>query len=283
MKKITLALTTSVALLATNLTAEQKYNSYSYIGFGTETATYQETGTTTDGTKFKSSATTSSPVYMSGSLININNTVDFTIDAASTLLPTTTEEKWQKGDYLYQKNKYDSVQSDLMFLLHYKLNQNHRVVVGPNYHMFSMKRHSYINPDGTTKLIDGNEVGLNQEDIATLNGTFGYWYEHAPFSNGGMRIKGSVLYGVPIWNKATNTGSTDIEFESTKGSTINLNGYIGFEVIKGLEIGMFGGYTLKKKDGADDFLIGANTITWPQNELETFRYGVSFVWNFDVK
>jgi hypothetical protein len=111
----------------------------------------------------------------------------------------------------------------------------------------------------------------------------GYWYESAPFSNTGMRVSANLLYGQPMWNKATNTGTSEVAFSSTDGSTLNANGYIGFEMIKGLEVGMFAGYTLKNKDSVDNETIGADTVTWPENELETFRYGVSFVWNFDAK
>ncbi|MEA2018780.1 MAG: hypothetical protein U9N59_10070 [Campylobacterota bacterium] len=284
MKRTALGVTASLLLLTANLEAAQKYNGYSYIGFGMETASYSEIGTTTDGTPFKSSATTSSPVYTSGSLIHINKNFDFSIDASSTLIASQTNEKWQEGGYVTQENKYDTIQSDLKFLLQYKITDNHRLIFGPNYNLFSMKRHTYINPaDGTEKLVNGESIGLNQEDIATLNGMIGYRFEHAPFSNGGMRISASILYGTPLWNQATNTGTSEIEFSSTKGSTINANGYVGFQMIKGLELGVFGGYTLKNKDGADDIIVGSNTITWPENELETFRYGISLSWNFDVK
>lgn len=282
-RKIALSLATTL-ILVSSLQADEKYSGFSYVGFGVESSTYQENYTTADGKKVKSSATSSSPVYTSGSLINISDSFDFSIDAASTLMPTQTDEKWQQDDYVVQKNKYDTVQSDLKFLLHYKINNNHRFVFGPNYNMHTMKRHTYINPaDGSEKLINGNPISLNQEEIATLNATLGYWYEHAPFSNGGMRVKVAALYGKPIWNSANNTSSKEASFSSTEGSTINLNGYLGFEIVKGLEAGVFAGYTLKKKDGTDTKQMGSDTITWPQNELETFRYGVSFVWNFDIK
>ncbi len=291
MKKIVLSLTASLSLLSSlygdeNATVipEKTYYGYNYIGFGMETATYQESGIKTDGKSFKSSATSTSPVYISGGLIKMNKYFDFSIDAASTLMPTQTDEKWQEDGYVVQENKFDTVQSDLKMLLQYKINNNHRIAIGPNYNLFSMKRHTYINPiDGSEKLINGNSIGLNQEDIATLNMMIGYVYEYAPFSNGGMRIKTAAMYGKPVWNKATNTSTEDIEFSSTKGSTIDVDGYIGFELLKGLEMGFFGRYSLKQKDSIDDALVGANTVTWPENELETFRYGVSFVWNFDTK
>lgn len=284
MKKLTLSLITSIGLLSGAVNADEKYYGFSYAGFGVETASYEEVGVTADGKKFKSAATSSAPVYTSGSLIFVNSFLDFSIDAASTLMATQSDEKWQQDGYVVQKNKYDSVQSDLKFLLHYKFNSNHRVVFGPNYNLFTMKRHTYTNPaDGSVKLQNGNPISLNQEDVATLNMMFGYWYEYAPFSNGGMRVKAAALYGNPIWNSANNTSSTEVSFSSTTGSTLNLNGYVGFEVTKGLEMGLFAGYTVKKKDGDNTKEVGADTVSWPENELQTFRYGVSFAWNFDVK
>ena len=285
MKKIALGVIASLTIATVSLQANTtKYSGFSYIGFGVETATYEETGLTADGKHFKSSATASSPVYTSGSLININNIFDFSIDATSTLSPTQTEEKWETDGIVTQADQYDTVQSDMKFLLHYKINNNHRFVLGANYNLFSMKRHTYTNPaDGSAILSNGNPIGLNQEDISTLNLMGGYWFEHNSFSNGGMRVSVSALYGKPLSTKATNTSTSSIEFNTKSGSTLNLNGYIGFEVYKGLEIGMFGSYTYKKKSGEDKETVGADTITWPENSLETYRYGISFVWNFDVK
>ena len=295
MKKIVLSITASL-LLSSSLYAqdnaaviqdnplEKSYYGYNYIGFGMETATYQEIGIIKSGslagTHYRSSATSTSPVYVSGGLIKMNKYFDFSIDAASTLMPTQSDEKWQNTDKgtLAQENKFDSVQSDLKMLLQYKINNNHRIAIGPNYNLFSMKRYDFSAYGETIP-----DAQLNQEDIATLNLMMGYVYEYAPFSNGGMRIKTSALYGKPVWNKATNTDAPDLSFNSTKGSTIDVDGYIGFELTKGLEMGVFGRYSLKKKDGADDVTVNANTVTWPENELETFRYGVSFVWNFDAK
>ncbi len=211
----------------------------------------------------------------------MNKYFDFSIDAASTLMPTTSNEKWQNVDEggLIQENKFDSVQSDLKFLLQYKFNNNHRLAIGPNHNLFSMKRHTY-SYDGQP--LTGENYGLSQEDVAILNMMFGYIYEYAPFSNDGMRIKLGALYGKPIWNKATNTAAKEIEFSSTKGFTADIDGYVGFELMKGLEAGFFGRYSLKKKTDPDA-ISSSTDIIWPENELETFRYGVSFVWNFDVK
>jgi len=269
-----------VTIVETTVTDNSpNYYGYNYIGFGMETATYQESGMVR-GIPYKSSATTSSPVYISGGLIKVNKKFDFSIDAASTLIATQTDEKWQNTSTgtLAQENKFDTVQSDLKFLCQYKINNNHRIAIGPNYNLFSMKRHTYSYNGEPME-----NISLNIENIATLNMMVGYVYEYAPFSNGGMRIKTSALYGKPIWNKATNTSSEELEFSSTKGSTIDVDGYIGFELFKGLEAGFFGRYSLKKKDEANDEKLGADTVTWPENELETFRYGVSFVWNFDTK
>jgi hypothetical protein len=271
----------AISLLSTKISATERYSGFSYVGFGIETTTYQETHVKDDVT-YKTSATSSAPVYTSGSLINVGKYFDFSIDATSTLMATTSDEAVQNTEtsIIVQENKYDSVQSDLKFLLHYKMNNNHRVVLGANYNMFTMKRHTFVYP-GTNEQIPGTE--LNQEDIATLNIMVGYWYESAPFSNDGMRVSVSALYGKPIWNKATNTSSEELEFSSTVGSTLNANAYLGFELIRGLEIGMFGSYSLKNKDEANTETVNSKDTTWPKNELETFRYGLNLVWNFDVK
>jgi len=263
---------------------EELYDSYNYIGFGVENVTYKEMGTLDDGTSFHSSVTVNSPVYTSGSLINTGNYFDFSIDAASTLSPTQGDEKWQYGDYLVQENKFDAVLSNLKILIHYKINDNHRFVFGPSYDMFTMKRHTYINPaDGSEKLKDGNSISLNEERISTLFGTAGYWYESSPFSNGGMRIRANVGYSQPMWREAANTSSEEVVFSTTTGYKVDAGAYLGFEITKGLEIGFFGNYDYVKKSGGDSLEINGETVTWPENDLETFRYGVNFVWNFSKK
>jgi len=283
MKKITLSLLALSTIYSSSSLAQEKYSGFSYAGFGVETATYQETYIDSDGVAYKTSATTSSPVYTSGSLINVSKSLDFSIDATSTLSPTQTKEQTQNTttSVIVQENQYDSVQSDLRFLLHYKVNNNHRFVFGPEYNQFTMKRYNFVYP-GTDDTIPNTH--LNQEDIATLFMMAGYWYESRPFSSNGLRVSFSALYGTPVYNSATNTGIKDIEFSSTDGSMVNINGYIGFELTKGLELGIFGNYALKNKnDESTEETDTDGTIVWPENELETFRYGISFVWNFDVK
>lgn len=113
MKKITLslvtALTLSTTVYANSDNVAETYNGFSYIGFGVETISYKESGTTADGKKFSSSADVSSPVYTSGSLINAGKYFDFSIDAASTLTPSQTDEKWKMDEYIVQENKFDAM------------------------------------------------------------------------------------------------------------------------------------------------------------------------------
>jgi len=275
MKKKILLSSVGAMMLLTQGYADTKYESYNYIGFGVESLSYVE-NPIKNGIQYKTSVEVNSPVYTSGSLINAGDHFDFSIDAASTLTPTQGDEQVQNTDtsYVVQENKFDAMVSDLKILVHYKVNNNHRLVFGPSYEMFSMKRHSFSIPN----------IELNQETIATLNGTVGYWYENAPFSNGGMRFKTSVLYGVPMWRDATNTSSEELSFNSTNGYFANWSGYVGFEMTKGLELGFFGEYTFTKKEGDDETInLDGKTVTWPDNELETFRYGLNLVWNFSVK
>lgn len=280
MKKITLSLITGL-FLCSNIQAEEKFNDYSYIGFGVETISYKE-NIERNGKSYRTATDVSSPVYTSGSLINAGKYFDFSIDAASTLSPTQADEKTQDIDagVVVQKNQFDAMLSDLRILVHYKLNNNHRIVFGPNYEVFSMKRFSFTDPYGNS--IPNSE--MNQETITTLSMMGGYVYEHDKFSNGGMRVKASALYGQPLSRNASNTSKESTTFNTTNGYVTNFSGYVGFEITKGLEIGFFSEYVFTKKEGGDDMVTeDGETITWPDNELETFRYGMNFVWNFSVK
>ncbi|RLA82573.1 MAG: hypothetical protein DRG78_06795 [Epsilonproteobacteria bacterium] len=255
-----------------------KYGSYNYIAFGFESINYQEIGTLSDGSSFISNATADSPVYLSGSLTRINEKYDFSIDAISTLLPTQADETWHADGVLASTDKLELLVSSIKFLGQYKKTNNHRISSGLRYDLNLYKRHTYRDVSGNTMVdSDGNKISLTEEKVATLSLMGGYIYENAPHSNGRYRYKFSALAGIPIWRNATNTGFKDITYNSTTGYSYEIGGYFGYEIIKGLEIGMFADYDYQIKTGGDKI----DGVLWPENTLKVFRSGLSFVWNFN--
>lgn len=294
MKKLFLTALLPLALFASE--GEEIYDSYNYISFGSENITYNEDYVTRNGQVIHSEAKATSPVYISGALVRINDLFDFSMDLSSTLLPTQAEEKWQIDGALVQTNQFDAMITSMQFLGHYKLNNNHRFVFGPTYKLNSYKRYTWKDVNGDILYEDPNlngikdagegKIGLVQERVATLYASAGYWYESSPHAKASkMRWRFNALYGIPIWNEASNTGFEKIIFHSTNGYKLETSAYIGYPLFKGLELGIFGGYSYQRKSKMDYMLTsdGVKRIAWPENSLQLWQSGISFVWNFSKK
>ncbi|MDD5716929.1 MAG: hypothetical protein PHW64_03925 [Sulfuricurvum sp.] len=264
------------------------YDGYSYFSIGMESASYSEDFFSSSlGENVHSSAKASSPVYISGALVRINHRYDFSMDMSSTLLPTQSDEQWSGSTSgLLQTNQFDSTINSMQFLGHYKFTNNHRFVLGSTYKLDSYKRYTFKDANGNyLNQLDSNgndtgvKLGLSQERVATLYATTGYWYESIPHASlGNIRFKANTLVSLPVWNEASNTAFEKITFNSTSGYKLEANVYAGYPLMKGLEIGLFAGYSEQKKSGTDTAADGRTK--WPENTLKVTQAGVSVVWNF---
>jgi len=280
MKKISFLLLTSLALFA-NEAIDDKYRGYSYVSVGIENITYQEDIVLGDGSVIHSNASTTSPVYISGSLVKINNRYDFSIDISSTLLPSQSEEEWYVNGDLAQKNQFDALISNMQFLIHYKYTNNHRLLAGLMYKLNTFKRYQFVDEEGNP-IVDqatGAKIGLIEERVATLYAALGYGYESTYFANKEhIRYKCSALIGQAIWSQATSTGFEEVTFDSLSSYKAELSGYVGYPIYEGLEIGVFANYIYEKKNGVD--VADDGHTKWPENDLELWQTGLSVVWNF---
>lgn len=292
MKKIIItSLLVGTSLFANNIEKKDDgKGGYTYIGFGTETISYKESFYSNSlSSKVESDVNSTSPVYLSGSLTKVNDTFDFSIDAASTLTTTESSEKWSSNTGVVQQNQFNSILSDLKILVHYKLSNEHRITVGPKFSSFIVKRNTYKDANGNyvvyTDPITSNSsrISANEENVSTLFLNLGYWYESSLMNKEDYRVKVAANFGQPIWRNASNTGFEYVEFDSTTGYSYDVSAYVGYKVVKGLEVGVFGEYIYTiKKDGdkttaKDD---STKSVTWPENELSTTRLGLMFAWNF---
>jgi len=281
MKKI-VSLFVSLALAVT-LQAEEAeyYRGYNYISVGVQQIHYEERITLSDGTYVKSSADASSPVYISGSLIRINDKYDFSIDISSTLLPSQIDEKWYADGAYVQKNKFDALITNMQFLGHYKVTDNHRLLFGALYKLDSFKRYDFRDTNGNPILdaTTGAKLGLTEERVATLYAAIGYGYESAPFGvKNGFRFKGELIYAHALWSDATNTGFTEVSFDSINSYKVSASGYVGYTVYKNIEVGCFLSYSREEKNGVD--VADDQHTKWPENTLDLLQGGLSVVWNF---
>lgn len=283
MKKILITALIPLALGA----SEGGYDGYTYFSVGMEHVNYAESLTLSDGNHAQSSAKGSSPVYISGGLIRLNNKYDFSMDISSTLLSSQLGEEWQINGATAQRNQFDAMINSMQFLGHYKITNNHRLVFGPTYTLNSYKRYTFkdengnylVQKDPVSNLQTSIHNGLIQERVATLYATAGYWYESAPHATPKtLRYKISLVGGIPVWNNASNTEFENVSFNSTSGYKGEATAYLGYPIMEGLELGVFTNYSYQKKSGTD--VASDGHTKWPENTLEIWQTGLSLVWNF---
>lgn len=263
---------------AVSLSAGERYfDGYSYAGIGFENAMYQETLFVPGLGSVNSKAAVSSPVYSSGTLVNVNDRYDVSLDFSSTLLPSKTTEDWNGPNGALQRNDYDLLTNNAMILVHYKITPQHRIVAGPGYTLNIFKRYNWVKLDPIVSV----PVGVIEERSASLSGTLGYWYESKTAAAEGWRFKGHALLGLPVWQQTNNTASGgDVVFNNVGGYNTDVSLYAGYTLFKGFEIGAFVGGNYQKRNGGSQFDSLGNNVVWPKNRLTIYRGGLNAVWKF---
>jgi hypothetical protein len=273
---------------------ERNFDGYSYFAFGIENFRYSEKFIYTfnysyvspysgkhyvagDQVAVKSKINVSSPVYLSGSLIRLNDKFDLSMDFASTLKPNTTTEKWlDRGDDSVITKNYATIMSNSMkFLLHYKLTNEHRVTAGFSYILNVFKR--FNDPDaGTTTLVE--------ETAATATLDVGYWFESNTAAQKGLRVKYELTAGIPFYQDVQNTAAPGIKFTKASGFNLDTSIYGGYAVYQnkngGVEIGAFASYSYMYRDG-DSKEYNGQKVIWPTNITQALRGGIQVSWKFN--
>ena len=285
MKKIALSLIAGSLLFAGN----NSFNGYSYVIFGAGNFNYSEkfiytfnsAYTADSGKKYlpgqsvavKSNIQVTSPMYFSGGIVKFNDNWDLSMDFASTLKPNQTTEDWKdRGDDSVIVSNYATIMTNsARFLLHYKLTNQHRLTFGVHYVLNTFKR--YNDPDAET-------THLVEETSASVMADLGYWFESSTASQEGFRIKYSITGGYPVYQDVTNTAAPNLTFSNKKGYNVDTSFYIGYTLFKGLELGLYTGYSYMYRDGGTKYYKGQKVI-WPTNITQIFSGGLQITWNFN--
>jgi len=283
----------SLALIGASLfAADRNFDGYSYFAIGVENFKYTEKFVYTFSGYFtspysgktypknseiavKSKINVSSPVYLSGSLVRLNDKFDLSMDFTSTLKPNTTTEEWldRSDDSVIVKNYATIMSNSMRFLLHYKLSNLHRLTTGFSYVLNTFKR--FNNPDaGTTQLVE--------ETTATATFDLGYWFESntAGKNRNDLRFKYEITFGIPFYENVQNTAAPGITFTNKAGFNLDTSVYFGYTILKGLEVGLFSSYSYMYRDGGEKSYNGGKVI-WPTNITQALRGGLQVSWKFD--
>jgi len=286
MKKLLFIAPLAFATLSFGECYQRSFDGYSAIGVGVQSFVYQEVGEIS-GIKFKSESKATNPVYISRTLVKVNNGLDFSIDAVSTLVPQEADETYRDRETgkVLQTNKSEMITSKLDFLLHYKFTKQFRFLTGMGYTLNSFSRSVLV--DGV--IINGKTKKdmyyLTKENSASTVLNVGFWYESNTAALKGVRYKLKATYGFPIWQKTTNSAFPNVEFHEKEGRDYTLTAYLGYTLTKGVEVGLTSSYVyMYRKGGAKENVLGADgerhNILWPKNYTKQWNNALMFVWNF---
>ena len=258
---------------SSNAFAEREFDGYSYLSIQYARTSYSEnTNNRFNGKKIKTNVEVTSPIYLSGGLFKINKSYDFSLDAKSTLMPQNDKEKWT-ADKKLQENDFDIMINDLQGLIHYKFTNRHRLVFGGGFNLNTFKRYNFESFNANV----AEPLGVVEERIAILSGRAGYVYESNTAALKGFRYRVSVIGGVPIWLAASNTYSNKVKFNDKGGYFGELGGYIGYAVMKNIEVGISASYNYMFLEGGEESSDGA-TVEWPENKTKTLSMGLQLTW-----
>ena len=264
-----------ISLLASlSLNAAEKYG-YSFLAAGMQSTIYTQNFDTSDGDyALKSDITTS--YYITGNLTRINSKYGFEIVAASTLFAKSAKE------YVHSSNPttehdLEMTLTDVSLILHYKpLNEFHRATFGLKYNYEVQKRYNFTQEEI-------KNIGIIENKIASFSLNVGYLYTSKILTGTkGWHYRAGSSMGLPIFAVTADTYPPDsFHMGTTWGYLFNMNGYVGYTVYPGLEIGAYSDYTYRVRFDEVRYqdAVG-NTIESSNSYTNRFNYGLMASWSY---
>ena len=262
---------------------------YSYFTMGVENVSYEESGAA------HSSVNLLNPVINTGGLYRVNDDFDFSIDALATFSPANSEEEWRWNGQVIQDNEAEYLKTATNILLHYKLENNWRLVAGPSLTYQTFTRYGVKNYTE-----QGNKyfMGTWEETTTSIFADLGVVYDDGTlFSGNKWHISGKALVGLPLYSQTSSTQFSDTNFDSHSIRT-SLEGTVSYEIMEGLHLGWFAMVGFEKRLGSDSHVVSAtycNTMTdgqcqeyvtenkkatLPEAETLTLSTGLQALWRF---
>ena len=265
MKNLKIAL---LFLLLTSLTANEEQslkdrNGYTYVNIASQCMTFTTSYTTKSGDLIETEARTSNPIYITGSLYRITDTLEYSTEISTTLISQRANENIKVNNQLVQKDYADMLTNNIQALGHYKLTPAHRVTFGAIYNLSSWKRYHFITPIGP----ESTEKVIEQRDMS-LSLQAGYWYEGYHLQDSKLHLNFRSTIGLPIWSKTENTAA-DTTFSNRGGYGLNFQLYTGYEIYQHKEIGIMMAYSMVSKNSGKN---GSAVI--PKSQINNTFFGV---------
>ncbi|PFG45639.1 hypothetical protein ATG66_3936 [Vibrio sp. ES.051] len=277
--------------VASSVTANEldDRHGYSYFTLGVENVNYEEAGAA------RSSVNLLNPVINTGGLYRINEDFDFSIDALATFSPVNSEEEWRWNGQVIQHNEAEYLKTATNILVHYKLENNWRFVVGPSLSYQTFTRYGLKNYTA-----QGNKFfhGTWEETTTSIFANLGMVYDDGTlFAEDKWHISGKALIGLPLYSQTSSTQFSDTDFDSHSLRT-SVEGTISYEIFEGLHLGWFAMLGFEKRLESDSHTVSATycktmtdgicqeqatqhvKATLPESETLTWSTGLKALWSF---
>jgi len=258
----------------TLFSAEKKYG-YSYIATGMQSSIYTQNFDTKTG-EYSLKSDTTSPYYITSTLTRINSKFGFEIIAASTLFASSATEH-VKSSTQDSSHDVETTLTDINLILHYKpYNEFHRILFGFKYNYEVQKRYNF--EEGEL-----GKIGVIENKIASISLNMGYLYTSKIFTGTpGWHYRAGASMGLPIFAVVSDTYPPEsFNMGTTWGYLFNMNYYLGYTIMSGLELGLYTDYMYRVRFDEVRYqdAVG-NTIESSNSHTNRFNYGAMLSWSF---
>ncbi len=264
-----------ISLLASqSLYSDKKYG-YSYLAAGMQSTIYSQNFDTSAGEySLKSDITT--PYYITGNLTRINSRYGFEIIAASTLFANSAKE-YVHSNNATTKHDLEMTLTDISLTLHYKpVNEYHRATFGLKYNYEVQKRYNFTQEEI-------KNIGIIENKIASFSLNAGYLYTSKILTGTkGWHYRAGTSMGLPIFAVTADTYPPEsFNAGTTWGYLFNMNGYVGYTVYKGLELGVYSDYAYRVRFDEVRYQDAmGNVIKSSNSHTNRFNYGLMASWSY---
>ncbi len=278
---------TLVPTLAYTQTESAPQYGYSYFTLGLENIIYQESGDASSHVNLLN------PILNTGGLYAINDQWDFSIDALATFSPQNGEEEWTwKGDVI-QRNQVEYLRTATNVYLHYKLQENWRIIGGSSLTYQTFTRYGIESGSHNEHF-----YGTWEENSTDIFVDLGVAYDSGTlYGESPWKLSGKAMLGVPLWSKTENTQFDALAFNDF-AVRANLEGTLSYRVTDGVSLGWYAMFGYEKRFQPDSQTLTTTTCntmvdgqctnyetkmvsaTLPEAETYHFSTGLQAFWSF---
>jgi len=260
---------------------EQNSAGYSYFNFGVENIDYQEFPA---NIPVKSQSKVSNFVIRTGGLYPINESFNFSIDAAASFAPEQSTEQWnntETGEVL-QKNLVTLQNASTLVLVHYKFSPSWQILAGGSFNEETFKRFNF-------EALSENVVDLSkytvEESFSHIDVNVGVGYGSDLVQGQDDHLSLRAYVGLPVWSNTKNTSYPEAEWTDTSSMSWHLQARYSIAISNDFQIGAYASYGFIDRDEETIYdtynnFAGGNVAeaTIPAAEVTVTSFGIELLW-----